>query len=351
MGSEDAGILGNDINCEGTTMISIITPIRAKTLTDVDWLVEAVDSVVAQTYEDWEMVICNDHSTADMSKLREHLADLGDPRIAGCKTDRAGVCAARNAAAEIAQGDLLLPLDADDLLPPSALQRFMDNWEGKGIVYGDTLVFGRDFQKRYRSRDYNFGGLLRNLIMPVGALHRKSDWERIGGWHHDMEDGLEDWEYWIRMGKHGVCGKHIPYVTYHYRRRKGGRYVTLKETPTAYQKAYQKIREIHKDVYNGRFPVGCCGRGTRPSSVKRSPVLDQAMRATVPQDGSYVEVQYTGGRKASFQLVGKRTGTRYNVPGANKLVVNMDTNKALVEQSDARMLETINHGRDFRIIS
>lgn len=329
--------------------VSVIMPVKADSLTVVDWLVHAVKSVVAQTFEDWELIICNDRSEASMSALKEYLVEISDDRIRGCKSDGPGVVNARNTAASKAEGKFLMPMDADDAIPPRSLDILTDGWPGDGIVYGDTLIFGPDFQRRYKSRRYNFGDLLQGLIMPVGSLHLKSDWEKIGGWHLDMEIGLEDWEYWIRMGENGVCGHYVPHVTYHYRRRKAGRYMNMKHASGEYAKMYNTMRELHIDVYNGRFPVGCCGGRRVPSRVLR-PEPSSASPTPAPSD-SLVTVIYTGRRSGSFQLVGRSSHDHYRVRGRGESIVNIRTGKPLVDRRDAIMLSKINHGRDFEIRS
>jgi glycosyltransferase involved in cell wall biosynthesis len=328
-------------------------PVKADSLTVVSWAVHAVKSVVNQSFRDWELIMINDRSEADMSELKEYLSELRDGRIRGGVPNGAGVVAARNTAAAMAEGEFLLPLDADDSLPNRSLEIMLDHWPGDGIVYGDTLIFGQDFQRKYKSRKYNFELLLDGLIMPVGSLHLKSDWEKIGGWHPDMEDGLEDWEYWIRMGENGVCGHYVPEITYQYRRRTAGRYRNLKSAPDGYKKAYNTMRDLHVDVFNGRFPVGCCS-GRRTSKVNTTvrrpePVADETTTRSL-DDSKWVRVLYTGGRKGAFQLVGRRSGDRYNVPGTGKLVRNLRTGKDLVEKSDAIMLTKLNRGRDFEIL-
>lgn len=344
--------------------VSVIMPMKADSLTVVDWAIHAVKSVISQTFQDWELIICNDRSEADLTKLRNFIYGSGDRRIRGCKPDGSGVVAARNTAASVANGKFLMPLDADDALPPKSLEIMLDAWSGDGIVYGDTMIFGRDFQRRYKSREYDFNDLLQGLIMPVGSLHRLCDWEKIGGWHPKMESGLEDWEYWIRMGENGICGHYVPQVTYHYRRRKAGRYLNMKSARGEYSRMYQTMRDLHIDVYNGRFPVGCCGRRRRSKST---PVISQPQSQPQPRTESaqpraeprparkhpinrqHVPVVYTGRRKASFQVVGQATGDRYNVPGSGHLLTNLRTGKQLVDRGDASMLSKFNRGRDFEV--
>ncbi len=104
-------------------MISIITPALVKDEEGIGWLHETIASVHDQTAGGWEMVIVDDHSPVKLDALKKAW-----PRVDWLKAEAQGVSAARNQAAEAAQGELLLPLDADDKLVPDALARFWAAW-------------------------------------------------------------------------------------------------------------------------------------------------------------------------------------------------------------------------------
>ena len=169
--------------------VSIITPVRARHTAHVRWLDEAVQSVLNQTRDDWEMVIVDDHSKVTLPAYEDKRIRMFS--LAG--SDR-GVSLARNEAARLATSDLLLPLDADDKLAETAVEMFLGAWKGKGIIYSDIVMFGTDFARAYLAPDYDFNTLLRATFLLVGCLHKKEDHARVGGWRADMQGGLEDWE-------------------------------------------------------------------------------------------------------------------------------------------------------------
>src|SRR5436189_6421222 len=83
------------------------------------YITEALRSVVAQTYDDWEVVVCDDGSTDDTFEL----ASAFDARVRIVQhAKNAGLAAARNSAVRHSQGELLALLDADDYWLPSYLE-------------------------------------------------------------------------------------------------------------------------------------------------------------------------------------------------------------------------------------
>lgn len=321
--------------------LSIITPVKARHTAHVRWLNEAVESVQGQTRHDWEMVIVDDHSKVTLPSYEDTRIKMYS--LAG--NDR-GVSVARNEAARLATSDLLLPLDADDKLADIAVESFLGAWTGSGIVYSDVVMFGTDFARAYLSPDYDFDTLLRATFMLVGCLHKKEDWERVGGWRADMQGGLEDWEYWIALGELGVCGTRVPEPLYWYRRQPGGRLAALKKDPEKWHRAYNAMRELHIDTYNGRRPVGCCGGSAKriPGVINKSRQL-QAVEPVVT--GTRELLIYTGNRQGGFGIRGQATGVRYTVPGRGDFLVDQEGRPG-VDKRDVPVMLKFNSGRDFQ---
>lgn len=324
--------------------VSIITPVRARHPAHVRWLQEAVESVQGQTRDDWEMVIVDDHSKVMLPPFEDKRV-----RMFSLAGNERGVSSARNEAARLAQSELILPLDADDKLAENAVESFLGAWDGEGILYSDIVMFGTDFARVYLSPEYDFNTLLRATFMLVGCLHRVEDWHAVGGWRDDMQGGLEDWEYWIALGEMGVCGVRVPEPLYWYRRQPGGRLATLKADPDKWHRAYNAMRNLHIDTYNGRHPVGCCGGSAR----RVAGVINKARQ--VPQaepevTGTRELVIYTGKRQGGFGVRGAATGVRYTVKGVGDFLVDQ-AGKPGVDKRDVAGLMRFNRGKDFRVVT
>lgn len=87
---------------------------------------QAIDSVLAQTYANWELIIVNDGSTDDTARVIERYTD---PRIHVFHKVNGGIGSARNVALEHVSGDFLCGLDSDDVLPQDSLRVRMQVFE------------------------------------------------------------------------------------------------------------------------------------------------------------------------------------------------------------------------------
>ena len=109
------------------------------------WLRQAVESVLAQTYSDWELVCINDGSSSPHIKtVLDEMASL-DPRVRviHCEENR-GVANATNRGIDSAGGEYLLFMDHDDALEPHALHRFAEAIlsERPDMLYSDEVITG-----------------------------------------------------------------------------------------------------------------------------------------------------------------------------------------------------------------
>lgn len=328
--------------------IGVITPIKARGDEDVRWLCEGIESVLAQKTEDWQMMIVNDHSEVEFRDYQRLVKLFKDPRVLGKRNEgRPGAATARNLAAELVDANLLLPLDHDDTFPPGAFDIYLEGWKarkpGEGIVYGDTLILQNDSSRIHAGHPYNFNLLLDQLMMPVGALHSKADWGRVGGWKPEMELGLEDWEYWIALGEVGVCGHYIPKVTYHYRRHARGRLAHLRTHPETYARAQAIMKSLHENTYAGRKPMGCCGG----PSASTPPAPSRREVSELPAEG-LVSIMYVGALGGGFWVVGRRTGINYYVPGTRHLL-QLPDGRPGVDPRDVQQLLNQDRGSFVRV--
>jgi len=109
--------------------ISVIIPFHNR----LDWLAEAVDSVLAQTYGDFELILVDDGSTEDASHM-----EVEDERVRLVRQGNQGVSIARNHGLDVARGEYVAFLDADDRWLPRKLERQLPAMEAAAALWSHT---------------------------------------------------------------------------------------------------------------------------------------------------------------------------------------------------------------------
>jgi len=119
-----------------------------------------------------------------------------------------------------ANGTYILPLDADDKLHQKMITQCMSvmNKCNVDIVYVDLQQFGEKNDIRHRVAFRNNHLLYENLP-PQASLYKKEVWEICDGYKQNMEEGYEDWEFWIRVSRAGWEFHLIDKELFHYRVR------------------------------------------------------------------------------------------------------------------------------------
>lgn len=186
------------------------------------YLEEAVDSVCAQTDQDFEIVIVNDGSTDPATNAL--IAGLSRPRTTVLWSENRGLGAARNLAIAHARGRYLCALDADDRLHPQFLEKttaVLDADPRIAFVSTWLETFG-DEHWVWRQERCDFPALLAECVVLTAAPVRREAVEAVGGYDESMAaQGDEDWDLWISLVEQGYRGTILPEVLFHYRRRAG----------------------------------------------------------------------------------------------------------------------------------
>ncbi len=187
---------------------------------------EALASVQAQTFSDWECIVIDDGAPDDVAGAAAPF--LTDPRIRFLKTDNGGVSVARNRAIASCTAPLLTLLDGDDLLRPEYLATIVPVMEADPeitIATCNARIFGAVSSERLCFDDPQPEGSLRNALdrsfgIYIGSTFRRTDWARAGGF--DPAFGVcEDFQMWIRLLMLGGRAHYIDTVLGDYRVRAG----------------------------------------------------------------------------------------------------------------------------------
>lgn len=181
----------------------------------------AVESVLSQTFTDFEFIIVNDGSTDGTSCL---LSELNDPRVVLVAQDNKGLIASLNTGCSMAKGKYLARQDADDVSLPERLEKqvaFMEAHPDVGLLgtaYRQVDEDGKELRSVTPPGDDR--GLRKALIRynPFchgSVLERKSVFEDCGGYRLDLKH-VEDYGLWFEFARRSRLAN-LPEVLYEWR--------------------------------------------------------------------------------------------------------------------------------------
>ena len=184
------------------------------------YLDEAVDSVLAQTYSNYEIIIINDGSTDKFTNLL--LKKYNKPKTRVIHTNNQGLAAARNNGIKAARGKYILPLDADDKIHHSYIDKAVAAFKQKpqlGIVYAKAKFFG-EVQGPWLLPEFSRENMQKDNCIFCAALFPRTAWTNVNGYDESMRDGLEDYAFWISFLLKGYGVLQLPQTLFFYRIRK-----------------------------------------------------------------------------------------------------------------------------------
>lgn len=233
-------------------MVSVIIPC----FNGGKYLNETINSVLDQTYQNFEIIIVDDGSTDPETK--QFLSVILHPKIKVYFKENEGVSSARNYAILKSTGNYIIPLDADDLLGEDYLELAVDVLNQNGsvkLVTCNVTYFGyRKVSKL--SIKYSIETLLAKNLFVVSSMFRREDYDKTNGFNSNMKDGFEDWDFWISLLGDGGEVYNIDKTCFFYRSHKDSRNFQLNYFS---KKLRYQIYENHVELYHRYFinPTDC----------------------------------------------------------------------------------------------
>lgn len=194
-------------------LVSVIVPIYNA----APFLRETLDSIVASTYRPIEVVMVDDGSHDDSLKIAQTYCEQHAECQVIAQKNR-GVSAARNTAIKAAKGTYILPVDADDKIADTFIEKAVEVIEHDNnirVVGCRCWMFGA-VDKEWKLPDFSHSLLARKNMIPATALYRKADWERCGGYCEE-EIYREDWDFWLSMMELGGTFYRLNEILFYYR--------------------------------------------------------------------------------------------------------------------------------------
>lgn len=226
-------------------LVSIIMPVYNAG----QYVAEAIDSVLAQTHSNWELLIVNDGSTDSSEQV---ILSYNDERIQYNKQGNKGVSAARNIGLKSMKGDFFCFLDSDDLLSKnsiaSRLQVFENN-KNIDFVDGRVEVFDTNTGKIKRTYNPDFeGNPFDELISLSGKCFFGPTWMiRNKSTNYQFDESIthgEDLLFFIDHSKHGIYN-YTNDLIYRYRTGNASAMTDLKKLEVGYFSLYDVLVSRH----------------------------------------------------------------------------------------------------------
>ncbi|TGV04420.1 glycosyltransferase family 2 protein [Flavivirga rizhaonensis] len=228
--------------------VSIIVPCYNQ----AHYLGEALQSVLNQTFSNWECIIVNDGSPDDTEKIANEWCEKDD-RFKYLYKDNGGLSNARNAGIKISKGTFILPLDADDMIDEVFVETLLPQLhtdKSLAIVSCFSKFFidnKNNIVNELKPKGDTYHYLLHVNQLVATSLYRKSCWEEVGGYDEQMKTGFEDWEFWLAITKQGWKYKVVESYLFYYRKAKKSMLVDTINNHFETNKEY--IIKKHNEIY------------------------------------------------------------------------------------------------------
>jgi GT2 family glycosyltransferase len=235
-------------------LISILTPTFNA---DERFLTDAVESVIAQAYENWELILIDDGSSDTRVRgLQENLRQR-DARIQIGFQDHGGISSALNTALARARGDWIALLDHDDLLEPDALFRaieLLQNDREADVIYSDEdKIVDGNLAAPMLKPDWSPEFFCTHDYLGHFVIMRR---ELAQAGFRSAFDGAQDYDLLLRVSEKTDRIRHLPRVLYHWRRTAESTAHNIRRKPGALEAGRRAIeKHLTRRQENARVTI------------------------------------------------------------------------------------------------
>lgn len=264
-------------------------------------VVDALDSLEAQTFRQWECILVNDTG----QPLPEGLLKAY-PYVTLVETPgKKGAGYARNKGVEVAKAPYLTFLDADDYLQPEFLRICLDTRLQTGYwIYTDLWsAWPNGETHEYQVDDFDVESLWKDGLGAVTSIVSQEEFKAVGGFDEGMVT-REDWDFHFKLVAAGFCGMRVPMPLMTYRLATGERR-QKQATETA-----AMLRE--------KYPLEVLKVGCKPCSQSKAVSLPQNW--STKEEAGFAQLEYVGKNRSTSTFTGI-TGRNYRFGnnGASKI--------------------------------
>lgn len=300
-------------------LISVVIPVGPG---HAQHVVTAIESVLGQTFREWELIVVFDVDDDDGRHGRDAAAQLrvvypfvlfrfthGEPKGPG---------AARNGGLDTARAPLVLFLDADDYLLPDALETLLRAYVDSGgkYVYSDWYALRGGELEAHETPDYTQDGWLRQGQHAITCLMETAQARAVGGFDEKMR-GWEDWDWFIKHAIVGHCGQRVAAPLLVYNQESG----TVREASLNNKdELLSALKDRYMAYAMGDTEMGGCCGGNADTLLAAKAALAQSngpaaawMPAPEAQNSEapVARLRFIGPNRGAITYRGRATGRSY----------------------------------------
>ena len=234
-------------------LLSIVIPCY----NDWQFVAQSIESAINQTYQNKEIIVVDDGSD---NRTKEVLKKLESKITRLITQENKGQSRARNVGISVARGDYILILDSDDFFAPEFAEKaikVIENSIDIKIVtcFVNRVAINATHLEVFKPHGGDILDFLNDNAAIGTSMFRRKDWEEIEGYDESMTSGFEDWEFFIRLLKHGGSCHVIQEPLFNYRQRSNS------TSSGANKIKYDLLRYIyfkHQDLYKSNLEQFVC---------------------------------------------------------------------------------------------
>ena len=233
-------------------MVSPLVSILMPVYNTAPYLKEAMDSILSQTFKDFELIVLNDCSPDNADEI---LDTYNDTRIVRYKGERnMGLSNVLNAGMDIARGKYIARMDSDDISLPNRLEvqvKYMEEHPDIDLCSCGMKMFGAKDDVWIRDADpekVKVTALFFSPILHASSIWKKESFDKYGLRFRQEMVPAEDYDMWCRALSKGLKLVNLPNVLYRYR-------IHPSQATTQTEKSRLKCREIQQEYMKDVLPT------------------------------------------------------------------------------------------------
>lgn len=224
--------------------VSIIIPC----FNHAEFLAETLNSVLSQTYKNWECIVVNDGSTDNTEEIVSNYCRK-DERIKYVSQRNMGVSAARNRGIQESDGYFILPLDGDDIIDSTYIEKaacYFEENPQTTLVYCKADFFGAE-NGPWNLPEYDYESFIWSNCIFSSAIYKRTDYNSTHGYNTNMVKGLEDWDFLLSLLNKNSLVYRIDEILFHYRIKTQSRTINANKN---FDFLLRQIVLNHQDIYS-----------------------------------------------------------------------------------------------------